>query len=209
MKLLSLEPESSASANSAMPAYPLTKHRPVKRWCEERESNPYGVNHTPLKRARLPVPPPSHRTDRRPTVKLTVNRQRIDYTRFHGVCQGVFRKYLRQWAFTFSAVPNSSAIPAISGGACPHVPGVSCPWLNFFASIPPDPRSQSALPTPGKGAFQLSLPGAVAPGTPATAPGAILCTGRFSGISRQDCAAGLARMGIACNFESCYKFPNI
>ena len=155
MKLLSLEPESSASANSAMPAYPLTKHRPVKRWCEERESNPYGVNHTPLKRARLPVPPPSHRTDRRPTVKLTVNRQRIDYTRFHGVCQGVFRKYLRQWAFTFSAVPNSSAIPAISGGACPHIPGVSCPWLNFLVPHPPAP-----LPRWGRGRFLLSLQGA-------------------------------------------------
>ncbi len=26
-------------------------------WCGKRELNPYGVNHTPLKRARLPVPP--------------------------------------------------------------------------------------------------------------------------------------------------------
>ena len=30
------------------------------RWCEKRDLNPYGVNHTPLKRARLPVPPLSH-----------------------------------------------------------------------------------------------------------------------------------------------------
>ena len=29
-------------------------------WCEEGDLNPYGVHHTPLKRARLPVPPPSH-----------------------------------------------------------------------------------------------------------------------------------------------------
>ena len=29
-------------------------------WCERRDLNPYGVNHTPLKRARLPVPPLSH-----------------------------------------------------------------------------------------------------------------------------------------------------
>ncbi len=29
-------------------------------WCEKRDLNPYGVNHTPLKRARLPVPPLSH-----------------------------------------------------------------------------------------------------------------------------------------------------
>ncbi len=128
MKLLSLEPESSASASSAMPAYPLTKHRPVKRWCEERESNPYGVNHTPLKRARLPVPPPSHRTDRRSTVKLTVNRQRINYTRFHGVCQGVFRKYLRQWAFTFSAVPNCPADPGLWGCPAPSDSGGGAPF---------------------------------------------------------------------------------
>ena len=26
-------------------------------FCEKRDLNPYGVNHTPLKRARLPVPP--------------------------------------------------------------------------------------------------------------------------------------------------------
>ena len=26
-------------------------------WCEKRDLNPYGVIHTPLKRARLPVPP--------------------------------------------------------------------------------------------------------------------------------------------------------
>ncbi len=31
-------------------------------WCEKRDLNPYGVNHTPLKRARLPVPPLSHAT---------------------------------------------------------------------------------------------------------------------------------------------------
>ena len=29
-------------------------------WCEKRDLNPYGKNHTPLKRARLPVPPLSH-----------------------------------------------------------------------------------------------------------------------------------------------------
>ena len=29
-------------------------------FCEKRDLNPYGVNHTPLKRARLPVPPLSH-----------------------------------------------------------------------------------------------------------------------------------------------------
>ena len=34
-------------------------------WCEKRDLNPYGVNHTPLKRARLPVPPLSHIISRR------------------------------------------------------------------------------------------------------------------------------------------------
>ena len=29
----------------------------LRFWCEKRDLNPYGVNHTPLKRARLPVPP--------------------------------------------------------------------------------------------------------------------------------------------------------
>ena len=29
-------------------------------WCEKRDLNPYSVNYTPLKRARLPVPPLSH-----------------------------------------------------------------------------------------------------------------------------------------------------
>ena len=29
-------------------------------WCGKRDLNPYGVNHTPLKRARLPVPPLPH-----------------------------------------------------------------------------------------------------------------------------------------------------
>ena len=29
-------------------------------WCEKRDLNPYGEIHTPLKRARLPVPPLSH-----------------------------------------------------------------------------------------------------------------------------------------------------
>ena len=31
-------------------------------WCEKRDLNPYSVNYTPLKRARLPVPPLSHKS---------------------------------------------------------------------------------------------------------------------------------------------------
>ncbi len=33
-------------------------------WCGKRDLNPYGVNHTPLKRARLPVPPLPHSLER-------------------------------------------------------------------------------------------------------------------------------------------------
>ncbi len=33
----------------------------VRTLCGKRDLNPYGVNHTPLKRARLPVPPLPHR----------------------------------------------------------------------------------------------------------------------------------------------------
>ncbi len=29
-------------------------------WCERRDLNPYELPHTPLKRARLPIPPLSH-----------------------------------------------------------------------------------------------------------------------------------------------------
>ena len=32
----------------------------VQGWCPGRDLNSYGINHTPLKRARLPVPPPGH-----------------------------------------------------------------------------------------------------------------------------------------------------
>ena len=32
-------------------------------WCEGPDLNRHGVNHTPLKRARLPIPPPSRLND--------------------------------------------------------------------------------------------------------------------------------------------------
>ena len=32
----------------------------TERWCERRDLNPYELPHTPLKRARLPIPPLSH-----------------------------------------------------------------------------------------------------------------------------------------------------
>ena len=44
-------------------------------WCEKRDLNPYGKNHTPLKRARLPVPPLS-----RATILLYHNKQDLSST---------------------------------------------------------------------------------------------------------------------------------
>ena len=49
-------------------------------WCEKRDLNPYGVNHTPLKRARLPVPPLSH-SYRKPTFSDRSGRDISYYTR--------------------------------------------------------------------------------------------------------------------------------
>ena len=42
--------------------------------CGKRDLNPYGVNHTPLKRARLPVPPLPHSTDVLPSTVDIISR---------------------------------------------------------------------------------------------------------------------------------------
>ncbi len=57
-------------ANNSKSASQITEHKKKSEpfayrlwvristvWCGKRDLNPYGVNHTPLKRARLPVPP--------------------------------------------------------------------------------------------------------------------------------------------------------
>ena len=51
-------------------------------WCGKRDLNPYGVNHTPLKRARLPVPP---------LPRGCAHAQYILYS-FFLKCQALFRK---------------------------------------------------------------------------------------------------------------------
>ena len=51
------EPVQSESESLVLPL-----HHPavlIKCWCEGRDLNSQGKNHTPLKRARLPIPPPS------------------------------------------------------------------------------------------------------------------------------------------------------
>ena len=49
----------AATVREAFCAAEKRRHRMVSPlfWCGKRDLNPYGVNHTPLKRARLPVPP--------------------------------------------------------------------------------------------------------------------------------------------------------
>ena len=43
------------------PRKPSLPHPPFrKKWCRRGDSNPYGKPHTPLKRARLPIPPLRH-----------------------------------------------------------------------------------------------------------------------------------------------------
>ena len=58
-------------------------------WCEKRDLNPYGVNHTPLKRARLPVPPLSR-------MPPHLRQQIILYTIFQK-CQYLFKKFLKNF----------------------------------------------------------------------------------------------------------------
>ena len=49
------EPVQSESESLVLPLH----HPAVFCWCEGRDLNSQGINHTPLKRARLPIPPPS------------------------------------------------------------------------------------------------------------------------------------------------------
>ena len=66
MKLLSLEPESSASANSATAAYESDEIKQMDSpllLVRETGLEPVRDYHTPLKRARLPIPPLSRDDD--------------------------------------------------------------------------------------------------------------------------------------------------
>ena len=59
-------------------------------WCEKRDLNPYGVNHTPLKRARLPVPPLSHLP--------SLLRRLPYYTLLLSVCQYFFESFFEKFS---------------------------------------------------------------------------------------------------------------
>ena len=56
---LTLPPQSSASTNSATSP---TSTMLNKKECPEQDSNLHTSRHTHLKRARLPIPPPGHKT---------------------------------------------------------------------------------------------------------------------------------------------------
>ena len=60
-------------------------------WCGKRDLNPYGVNHTPLKRARLPVPPLSH------AVSNCVAHNVDYYTPFSSICQVLFQNFSKKF----------------------------------------------------------------------------------------------------------------
>ncbi len=65
-------------------------------WCEKRDLNPYGVNHTPLKRARLPVPPLSH---------IAVSRRLLYYTLSFAVCQGLLETFFGKICEDYLHIP--------------------------------------------------------------------------------------------------------
>ena len=50
------EPSQNESESLVLPLH----NSAIFNWCEGRDLNSQGINHTPLKRARLPIPPPSH-----------------------------------------------------------------------------------------------------------------------------------------------------
>ena len=57
-------------------------------WCGQRDLNSYGVNHTPLKRARLPVPP-------RPRMHA-IRKCKNDYIDTCPNCQAVFESVFQK-----------------------------------------------------------------------------------------------------------------
>ncbi len=57
-------------------------------WCGKRDLNPYGEIHTPLKRARLPVPPLPHATASAATynIILIFKKMSIPFLKFLVIC---------------------------------------------------------------------------------------------------------------------------
>ena len=72
-------------------------------WCGKRDLNPYGVNHTPLKRARLPVPPLPRITH--------YCAQRIYYTPFLENVKPFFKKSPKKYKKLFPKCHVSVVLP--------------------------------------------------------------------------------------------------
>src|SRR3990170_5191082 len=54
-----------------------------RKWCPGRDLNPDELPHTPLKRTRIPIPPPGHRARRRPRAELPVEGGTEEGSRTH------------------------------------------------------------------------------------------------------------------------------
>ena len=67
-------------------------------WCERRDLNPYESPHTPLKRARLPIPPLSQVCSE----SLSLFPQNVDYYSKRGcLCQAFFQSFFNIFSFIF------------------------------------------------------------------------------------------------------------
>lgn len=67
-------------------------------WCERRDLNPYESPHTPLKRARLPIPPLSQICSE----SLSLFPQNVDYYSKRGcLCQAFFQSFFNIFSFIF------------------------------------------------------------------------------------------------------------
>ena len=70
----------------------------VQLWCERRDLNPYESPHTPLKRARLPIPPLSQVCSE----SLSLFPQNVDYYSKRGcLCQAFFQSFFNIFSFIF------------------------------------------------------------------------------------------------------------
>ena len=69
-------------------------------WCERRDLNPYESPHTPLKRARLPIPPLSQLLEY--------------YTTSHRKCQAFFKKKFERILLFHNCVKHTRRIAAVA-----------------------------------------------------------------------------------------------
>lgn len=61
-------------------------------WCDRRDLNPYEKTHTPLKRARIPIPPRSHISLRYPQRFCIISLKHFDVNKFFNFCLSFCKK---------------------------------------------------------------------------------------------------------------------